>query len=338
MSAPVADGGREIRSRAMITCREVHEGVLGDGKPFEPDAVSRALADGRHLWLDVNDPRPNELAVLQRTFGLHELSIEDSLRWGQRAKLEFYTDYVFVVLHGLHLDERDRLVDGEVHLFVASKGYIITVRREPMLDIEPVVKRMRADHELAIEGIGFLLYLILDEIVDEYLRVVDRFEDLSDDIEDRVFEEEGGRDVQEDIFRLKRNVVRFRRLAMPVREVVDLLHESAGVVTPALRPYYRDVLDHVIRASEFVDNIRDLLTSALESQLAQVSNRLNVVMKHLTAWAGIILVPTLIAGVYGMNFRHMPELSWAVGYPLALGMMAASAVVLYLVFKRRDWL
>ncbi|MGZ4153515.1 MAG: magnesium/cobalt transporter CorA [Actinomycetota bacterium] len=322
----------------MITCRVVREGVLGDPEPFDPEAVRRALGEGCHLWVDVTDPGADELAVLQGTFGLHELSIEDSLRWGQRSKLEFYADYVFVVLHALRLDERDQLVDSEVHLFAAVKGYVITVRREPMLDIEPVVKRIRVNRELAGEGIGFPLYVILDEIVDGYLAVVDRFEDLSDDIEDRVFEEEGEGDVQEEIFRLKRNVVRFRRLANPVREVVDLLHESAGVVTPTLRPYYRDVLDHVIRASEFVDNIRDLLTSALESQLAQVSNRLNVVMKHLTAWAGIILVPTLIAGIYGMNFHSMPELSWAVGYPLALGLMLASAGILYLVFKRRDWL
>lgn len=322
----------------MITCRELEDGALGEERAFDATAVRRALAEGRHLWLDVTDPGPEELGELQRVFGLHELSIEDSLRWGQRAKLEFYADYVFVVVHGLQLDPGDRLVDSEIHLFAAPRGYVVTVRREPMFDVSRVLERMRGDPDLAKEGIGFGLYLILDEIVDGYLAVVDRFEDLSDDIEDRVFEEEGEGDVQEDIFRLKREVVRFRRLAMPVREVVDLLHESPGVVTTALRPYYRDVLDHVIRASEFIDNIRDLLTSALESQLAQVSNRLNVVMKHLTAWAGIILVPTLIAGVYGMNFAHMPELSWSVGYPLALGMMLASAAALYLVFKRRDWL
>jgi magnesium transporter len=322
----------------VITCREVHEGLLGDERPFDAAAMEHALAEGHHVWLDVIEPSADELASLRDAFGLHELSIEDSERWGQRSKLEFYADYVFIVLHGLRLDGDDRLVDSEVHLFAASRGYVITVRREPMYDIAPVARRMRADRALATEGIGFPLYLILDEIVDGYLQVVDRFEDLSDDIEDRVFEEEGEGEVQEDIFRLKREVVRFRRLAMPVREVVDLLHESSGVVTPALRPYYRDVLDHVIRASEFIDNIRDLLTSALESQLAQVSNRLNVVMKHLTAWAGIILVPTLIAGVYGMNFQHMPELSWRVGYPLALGMMLLASGVLYLVFKRRDWL
>jgi magnesium transporter len=125
---------------------------------------------------------------------------------------------------------------------------------------------------------------------------------------------------------------------MPTREVIDLLSEEAGIVTPTLRPYYRDVLDHVIRADELIDNIRDLLTSALEAQLAQVSNRANVVMKQLSAWAAIILLPTLIAGIYGMNFRHMPELGWRYGYAMAIGLMLLSAVILFILFKRRDWL
>jgi magnesium transporter len=322
----------------VITCREVREGVLGQERAFDAAAVVRARAEGRHVWLDVTDPGAEELQGLQQTFGLHELSVEDSLMWGQRSKVEFYADYVFVVLHGLALDAQDRLVDSEIHLFASSSGYVITVRRRPVFDVDPVARRMARDRELATEGIGFLLYLILDEIVDGYLSVVDRFEDLSDDVEDRVFREEDDDDVQEAIFRLKREVVRFRRIAMPVREVVDLLNESGGVVTPTLRPYYRDVLDHVIRATELIDNIRDLLTAALESLLARVSNRLNEVMKQLTAWAGIILVPTLIAGVYGMNFEHMPELSWTLGYPLALGTMLAAAGILYVMFRRRGWL
>jgi magnesium transporter len=323
----------------VITCRELEDGVLSEQEGFDEGALRAALDSGRHLWLDLTDPTPDELEALRSTFGLHELSIEDSEVWGQRAKLEFYPEYVFIVVHGLRLDASDQLIDGEVHIFASSRGWVITVRREPMWDIEPVVKRMQADAELAKEGVGYLLYLMLDEIVDGYLQVVDRFEDLSDDVEDRVFQEEGeGEDVQEDIFRLKREVVQFRRLAMPMREVIDLLFESSGLVTPALRPYYRDVLDHVIRATEFVDNIRDLLSSALESQLAQVSNRLNTSMREMTAWAAIILVPTLIAGIYGMNFRHMPELSWRLGYPFAIGTMLASSLILYALFKRRGWL
>ncbi len=186
--------------------------------------------------------------------------------------------------------------------------------------------------------------MLLDEVVDGYLDVIDRLEDLSDEVEERVFGDDVAEDLQEELFRLKRKVVRFRRAVAPMREVLDLLGESE-VVTPPLVPYYRDVQDHVIRAIELTDNIRELLTSALEARLAQISNRLaeasnrmNVVMKHLSGWAAIILVPTLIAGIYGMNFRHMPELGWQIGYPFALATMAVSALILYRVFKKRDWL
>jgi Mg2+ and Co2+ transporter CorA len=146
------------------------------------------------------------------------------------------------------------------------------------------------------------------------------------------------RAIAQRIFRLRQRVVRFRRLAAPMREVVDLLTETATIVTPALLPYFRDVLDHVIRMAELSDNVRDLLTSARELQLAQVANRQNVVMKQLTAWAAIILIPTLIAGIYGMNFRHMPELDWAFGYPFALALMGVTAYLLYRSFRKREWL
>jgi magnesium transporter len=180
--------------------------------------------------------------------------------------------------------------------------------------------------------------VLLDEIVDGYLDVVERLEDLADDVEEEVFEEEVAEGLQERIFVLKRRTVRFRRAVSPMREVIDLLHEREDVVTRSLAPYYRDVLDHVLRALELIDNIRELLTTALEARIAQTSNRLNIVMKKLSAWAGIILVPTLIAGIYGMNFTHMPELSWRYGYPLALAVMLLSSGILYVMFKRRDWL
>jgi len=213
-----------------------------------------------------------------------------------------------------------------------------------VFDFSKAGGRLRGERDLTREGVGFLLYLLVDEIVDGYLDTVDGLEDLSDDIEDRVSRDDGtaagdgSQDLPQDIFHVRQQVVRFRRLAAPMREVVDLLSETPDVVTPALLPYYRDVLDHVIRAVELIDNVRDLLTSARELQLAQVSNRLNVVMKQVTSWAAIILIPTLIAGIYGMNFRHMPELSWKVGYPIALGVMGLSAFALYRVFRRRDWL
>jgi magnesium transporter len=328
----------------VITCRIFRDGKLEDERPFDPDVVRAAEGSGARIWVDAIDPSSEELTALQQAFGLHELAVEDTQHWGQRAKVEFYpqADHLFLVSHGLHLDERNGLVDHEVHLFAGKGRYLVTVRRPPLFDFHRARDRVSAGEPLLSEGIGYHLYLLLDEIVDGYLDTVERLEDLADEIEARVGEDGVGSKVDaelaHDIFRVRQTVVRFRRLAVPMREVVDLLLETPQLVTPALMPYYRDVLDHVIRASELSDNVRDLLTSARELQLAQASNRLNEVMKRVTSWGAIILVPTLIAGVYGMNFRDMPELRWQAGYPLALGMMAISAFVLYRVFRRRDWL
>ncbi len=323
----------------MITSRVYRGGKLEEESGFDPSAFEACRASGEHrMWIDVVEPSEEELALLQGTLGLHELSVEDSRRWGQRPKVEFYPDYVFVVLHSLRMQDDDDLVDSELHLFAGQKFYLLTIRRRPLFDFEQAVTRAGRDTGIVHEGIGFQLYLLLDEVVDGYLDVIDRLEDLSDDVEERVFREEEADELQEQVFRLKRKVVRFRRAVAPMREVLDLVAEQGDVVTPQLAPYYRDVQDHVIRAIELTDNIRELLTSALETRLVQTSNRLNVVMKHLSGWAAIILVPTLIAGIYGMNFGHMPELDWRLGYPFALAMMVVSAVVLYRVFKKRDWL
>jgi len=325
----------------VITCRHYREGVLEDETPFDPSEVAAARKAGTRVWLDAIEPTDEELKQLQDSFGLHQLSIEDSIRWGQRSKVEFYPEYVFLVSHGLQLDQENELEDSEIHLFARQGVYVITVRRKPMLDFGPAIKRMHGEQGMQHDGIGFILYLLLDEIVDGYLDTIDRLEDLSDDIEERVSAEDAeaaSEGLAQDIFHLRQAVVRFRRLAVPMREVLDLLMEAEGIVTPTLAPYYRDVMDHTIRVTELMDNIRDLLTAARELQLAQVSNRLNVVMKKVTSWGAIILLPTLIAGIYGMNFRNMPELSWMIGYPLALGLMAASAFMLYRGFKKRDWL
>jgi magnesium transporter len=245
---------------------------------------------------------------------------------------------VFVVLHGIRMDDGDELVDSELHLFAGQRFYLLTIRRKPVFDLRRAAERAGRDPGTAHEGIGFHLYLLLDEVVDGYLDVVDRLEDLSDEAEEQVFADDGAEGLQERLFRLKRKVVRLRRAVAPMREVLDLLAEDADIVTPKLQPYYRDVQDHVIRCIELVDNIRELLSSALEARLAQASNRLNLVVKQLSGWAAIILIPTLIAGIYGMNFRHMPELEWRFGYPFSIGLMLVSGFVLYRVFKRNDWL
>jgi magnesium transporter len=321
----------------MLTAHVYRDGVLQEKSPDVSSLRSRLEDEGNRLWVDAEGASEDELSLLREQFDLHPLSIEDSLHWNQRSKVEVFPNYYFVVVHGLKLDDRDRLVDSELHLFV-GKGFLITVRAEPEFDLAGVRERLARQPELMAEGGGFLLYLLLDEIVDDYLTTVERYEDLSDEVEDHVFSDDEETDVQADIFRMKREIVRFRRLVAPLREVIDMLQEHPHLVTQIMAPYYRDVLDHVIRTLEFIDNIRDLLGAALEAQLSQVSNRLNVIMKKLTSWAGIVLVPTLIAGIYGMNFKHMPELDWKLGYPMALGLMALVGYALYRGFKKRDWL
>jgi len=328
----------------VLTCRVYQDGTLKVEKPFEARTIKEARDGDQRVWIDVVDPTDDELTKLQAELDLHELAIEDSRTWGQRAKVDFYPQHLFLVAHGIDLDEDGEIVDREVHLFAGGGFYVATIRREPRFDFTKVAARLESAPDLSKEGIGFLLYLMLDEIVDGYLDLIELFEDKSDDIEDAVAVEEDGaegkatRVLARRIFRLRQEVVRFRRLTAPMREVIDLLLETPTIVTPPLLPYFRDVMDHVIRTMELTDNVRDLLTSARELQLAQVSNRTNVVMKQLTAWAAIILVPTLVAGIYGMNFRHMPELDWVYGYPLAIGTMLLAAYLLYRSFRKREWL
>ena len=319
-----------------ITCRHYREGVLKE-EAFDPTRVSDLIQEpGARVWLDLADPTEEELALIQEEFGLHELAMEDTRTRGQRPKVEVYDGYFFLAMHALSLDAEDELIDSEVHAF-AGHRFLITLRYDPVFDISEVLRRWDRQTELTYEGGGFLLYALIDEVVDDYFNVIERYEDVGEDLEDEVFKEDVATDIQERIFKLKRRVVVFRRLVMPLREVLDLMQEQPGFVTDPLRPYYRDVADHVIRTLEFADNLRDLATSALEAQISQVSNRLNIVMKRLTAWASIILVPTLIAGIYGMNFLNMPELKWRYGYYAALGLMGLTMLLLYRMFKKRDY-
>ena len=322
----------------MLTCH-LYRGGLVQEEGCDPARAAELLTDPDvRLWVDARDPDEGELELLRKQFGLHPLSIEDAVHWNQRSKVEIFERYIAVVVHALDLDDHDELVDCEIHLFVGDR-FFITVRGRPVFDLKPVRERVHRSPELMSTAGAFVLYALLDEVVDGYLSVVERLEDLSDEVEDRVFQDDDGESTaQQEIFGLKRRVVAFRRIVVPLREVVDLVQEQPGFVGPVLAPYYRDVLDHVLRTIDFVDNIRDLLTTALEAQLAQVSNRLNVVMKKLTSWAAIVLVPTLIAGIYGMNFRHMPELDWQYGYPLSLGTMLLAAILLYRGFRKRGWL
>lgn len=320
----------------MVTTRVYRQGVLEE-EGFDPERVSDLLDErGTVVWLDLEDPSEEELALIQEEFSLHPLAIEDAHHRNQRPKMERYEGFDFLVLYGISSRDEE-IQEGEIQAFVCPR-FLITLRFPPAFDLKAVAVRADRSRDLVKEGGGFLLYGLLDEVVDRYFDVVDRLEDESEEVEEEVFSEDTAEDVQERIFRLRKRVMVFRRRLSPLRDVMELLEGQQELVTPALQAYFRDVHDHLIRTVEFVDNLRDVLTSALEAHLAQQSNRLNEVMKALTSWGAIILVPTLIAGIYGMNFRRMPELNWVFGYPFALGLMVVAAGALYSMFKRRGWL
>jgi magnesium transporter len=302
-----------------------------------------ALGGGEWLWVDAVDISDHDLESLQRELGLHELAVEDVRHRNQRPKLELYPDHSFAVLRLLSV-EADGLADREVFLF-ASDRFLVTLRSSADVDLGGAVKRWPVLAAMA-PGTGSALYAVVDEIVDDYLEVVEQLEERADELESRAFRAgpddrdawDDRAEVQVEILRLRRDLVRLRRLAAPTRQAVDRLADDVPIVTDRLVPYLRDVTDHLIRTIELADGVREILATIVDIRVAQSANQLNEVMKKLTAWAAIVLVPTLIAGIYGMNFRHMPELDWRIGYPLALGMMAAAGALLYLGFRKRGWL
>lgn len=325
----------------MITVRVFRDGVA-DGGTIEPDAIAECLAkDDAFVWFDASDPTDADIAALGQAFGLHPLTLEDIGHRRQRPRVELFEHYAFITLRPLSL-RGDDLKEHEVHA-VAGSRFLGTLRYGPEpFPIDEVVKRWERQPELLKSDPGaFAVYVLFDEIVDGYLTIVERLEDRADDLEDLVFADDpsiDGTQIQERIFLVKREVVKLRRFASPMRQGLDLLQEQPNLVQAPLLPYFRDVTEHAIRVSELADNIRDVLTSLLELRVAQVANHLNDVMKKLTAWAAILLVPTLIAGIYGMNFRNMPELGWRYGYFIALGVIGLSCGCLYRLFRRNGWL
>jgi magnesium transporter len=323
----------------MITATLYRDGRRTDETVDLARAASLAAEAGAFLWLDVTEPGPGDLPMLAEQFGFHPLTVEDMIKGRQRTKIELFQNYAFIVLRPVRVSATGEATDSELHA-LAGEGYLVTLRSDPSIPYDEVVRRWERQPDL--HSAGFAVYVLIDEVVDGYLTAIERLEDLVDEAEDLVFAEHDGQaddpKIQERLFHLKREVVRLRRFAMPLRQGVDLIQEQPSLASPALAPYFRDVMDHALRVAELADNVRDVLTSLLEVRIAQAANRLNEVMKKLTGWAGIVLVPTLIAGIYGMNFQQMPELGWGLGYPFALLLMAGSSLSLYLIFKRRGWL
>jgi magnesium transporter len=287
------------------------------------------------IWVDLTEPTESELHLVADEFALHPLALEDASKHGQRAKLEQYPTHAFVVAYSSSL--------AEVDLFFGPT-WLVTVRDHDAKGEEWDVTPVRERYDRTRPGrptIGFLVYTILDELVDGYFDATDAAEDRLEELEDRIFGEDlpAERDVQQRLFEIRRELVVFRRAVVPLREVVGaLLRREVDWIDDETVVHLQDVYDHVLRAIDLVDGQRELMGNAVDAHLAIISNRMNQVMKKMTSWGAILLGSTLIAGIYGMNFKHMPELQWRYGYPWALGLMLLITIVGWWSFKRRDWL
>jgi magnesium transporter len=291
------------------------------------------------IWLDLSAPTPDDLAVLSEEFGLHELAVEDALHHGQRSKLDRYRTHLFLSAYWARFDaDSGELATSELSAFITGRA-LITVREDDRLDIGAVVERWDENPDLVRCGVGYLVYGLLDYLVDSHFEAVQSLDDCVEDVEDRLFEDAGrGIEVQRRSFQLRKSLVLLRRLVIPMREVVNaLMRRDLHVVGEELVPYYQDIYDHVLRAAEWTDGLRDMVTSILEANVTIQGNRLNVITKKVTGWAAIIAIPTLITGYFGMNVPY-PGFNTKPGFDVSIVTMILAGVILYFVFKSKDWL
>ncbi|MEK7838040.1 MAG: magnesium/cobalt transporter CorA [candidate division NC10 bacterium] len=304
-----------------------------------PD-ISEVLAQpDRFVWIGLHEPDEALLREVQQEFGLHDLAVEDAHRAHQRPKLERYGDSLFVALRTAQMDPATRRADfGETHIFVGPR-YVVSVRHGASVSYAEVRGRCEATPQQLRKGPGYVLYALMDFIVDQYFPIVEALEEDLDALEEEIFGRTLDRETTARIYRLKRDLLEVKRAVSPLVDVCNRLTRFEDDLIPEdTRLYFRDIYDHAIRINEMVDTARELLTTAFEANLSLISVGQNESMKKLAAWAAIIAVPTLIAGVYGMNFQHMPELGWMLGYPAAMAAMLGTCVGLYVHFKRSGWL
>ena len=297
------------------------------------------IQDDRFVWLGLYEPEKDVLRQVQQQFGLHDLAIEDAYNAHQRPKLELYESSLFVVLRTAHLSHAPRHLEfGETHVFL-GRNYVVTVRHGSLRSHIGVRQRCESTPHLLAKGPGYVLYALMDFVVDQYLPIVQQIEEEVEALEDIIFTMTDTGDATARIYQLKRDLLSLRRTTAPLVEVCNrLMRFDLPHVPEDTRVYFRDVYDHVVRLNETIDAQRELLTTALEAHLSLMSHAQNEHMKRITAWAAMIAVPTMIAGIYGMNFRNMPELNWAYGYHASILVMISACVALYVGFKRSGWL
>jgi magnesium transporter len=289
------------------------------------------------VWIDVAAPGPEEEIFLREQLHFHPLAVEDCVRGRQRPKLDRYPGYYFLVFYAAAINEaRERMALHEVHVFIGRR-YVVTVHDHEVGPFQEVMVRWRANPE-NFRTVGALAHGIVDTIVDGYFPVLDHFAERVDEVEERIFVTSGQSDIEE-VLSMRRELTVLRRVLGPEREVLGtLVRRDLPFLSPDLALYYQDVYDHAIRVVEETENLRDLLGVAIEAQMSISSNRLNETMRVMAAWSIILMGMTLVAGVYGMNFKHMPELEWPFGYVWSLGLMMGIGFVLFMYFRRKNWI
>ncbi|MEV4231545.1 magnesium/cobalt transporter CorA [Streptomyces bobili] len=330
----------------IVDCAIYRDGRRTEGPLDFSDALDDVRAEGGFVWIGLHEPSEKEFAHVTREFALHPLAVEDSLKAHQRPKLEVYDDSLFLVLKPVVYEPASDVVSsGEVMVFLGD-SFVLTVRHGEGSPLAAVRQRLEHEPEMLAKGPTAVVYAIADATVDHYLDVAAELQTDLEELEAEVFSPDGGgsRNTASRIYTFKRQILEFRRATVPLAPPVSRLAGSgvAGTGLPFVngeaRPFFRDVGDHLARVNESVEGLDRLVSDILSAHLAQMSVRQNDDMRKISAWAAMAAVPTMIAGIYGMNFEHMPELHWTWSYPAVIAVMAALEVGLYRTFKRRGWL
>ena len=321
----------------IVNCAVYEGGARREGDLSLDEAGSAAREDGAFVWLGLLEPSAEEFESIAREFDLHELAVEDAIKAHQRPKVELYGDTLFVVVKTTRYVDSEEVIEiGELMLFV-HRGFLITVRHGAG-ELGAVRERIERRPDLLRHGPGMALYAILDHVVDGYEVAAQGIDIDIQQVERQVFSDKGGNPAER-IYKLEREVLDFHAAVGPLSIAVDeITRGHFDVVPDELHEYFRDVHDHLRRVSGQTADFRDLLGSALHANLTQVSVRQNEDMRKISAWVAILAVPTMVAGIYGMNFEHMPELESRFGYPAVLGLIVVVCAILYRRFRRAGWL
>jgi magnesium transporter len=323
----------------MARTRLYRNGVL-EAEGFPVSEISDHIGDPAALvWFDMCDPTEEDLAAISEELGLHELAVEDALQHKQRPKLDVYESHMFLSVYAAAFDgETWRLSIAEASAFI-TKNALVTVRNTDRFDIDAVLERWDSSPGLAEHGVAFLLHGLLDYVVDSHFDTVEAMDEQIEVLEESLFSDKpvSAAD-QRRTFEIRKSLVTLRRVVMPMREVVNTLFRRNGEIgNGAMTPYFQDVYDHVLRATEWTDSLRDLVGNIREAHLTMQSNKLNLIMKRVTSWAAIIAVPTMITGFYGQNIPF-PGFAQPWGFVVSTSAIILASAVLYWSFRKRDWL